>query len=235
MVAGLEALWSFQQTDLEVDRFEAQLKSSKRRQMLLKLRAFLKEQQDAMSKLEGELEQLEGRVEQLKAQNQLRNNELGEMLAKADALGDDAQAVRALLTDARHLAELFSRSEHDLERMKNQTQALDKQRRDIHSRFTKAKSEYDRVKAEYDEELAQSSGELETLRAARESKKADIPAALMDEYLSVKKRKIPPMALLANEQCMGCNMGLPVAMLETRRSDRILECENCGRILFIQK
>lgn len=233
MVAGLEALWIFQQADLEVDRFEAQLKGSKRRQLLLKLRTFLKEQQDAMAKVEGEVAQLEQRVEQIQEQNQARGAELEEMLQSASGLGEEARAVRDLLTDARHLAELFARSEHDLERMQRQIQNLEKQRKDINSRFSKAKGEYDRVKAEYDDELAQSADKLEQLRSARDEKREGIPNELMERYQAVKKRKIPPVAIRSNDQCLGCNMGLPAVFLETKISEQIIECENCGRILYV--
>ena len=41
------------------------------------------------------------------------------------------------------------------------------------------------------------------------------------------------MAKLVNGQCSGCFMSLPSAtLLEIRNGERIVECDNCGRILF---
>ena len=41
------------------------------------------------------------------------------------------------------------------------------------------------------------------------------------------------MAKLINGQCSGCFMSLPSAtLLDIRSGDRIVECDNCGRILY---
>ena len=48
----LDLLWKYQQADVEVDRYENEMRNDPDRQKLLKHRAFLVEQQNAMKKLE---------------------------------------------------------------------------------------------------------------------------------------------------------------------------------------
>ena len=42
-----------------------------------------------------------------------------------------------------------------------------------------------------------------------------------------------PIARVINSKCGGCNMSLPMVMLKKiATTDGIVECENCGRILY---
>ena len=44
------------------------------------------------------------------------------------------------------------------------------------------------------------------------------------------------MARLIDGQCSGCFMSLPSAtLLELKEGNRIVECDNCGRILYIEE
>jgi predicted nucleic acid-binding Zn-ribbon protein len=41
------------------------------------------------------------------------------------------------------------------------------------------------------------------------------------------------MAKVENKQCGGCNMSLPMVVIKrVQGSDSIVECDNCGRILY---
>ena len=52
----LDLLWKYQQADVEVDKYENEMRNDADRQKLLKHRTFLVEQQNTMKKLENELE-----------------------------------------------------------------------------------------------------------------------------------------------------------------------------------
>ncbi|MFR4008262.1 MAG: zinc ribbon domain-containing protein [Christensenellales bacterium] len=57
--------------------------------------------------------------------------------------------------------------------------------------------------------------------------------ALLAQYQAIKKNRANPVALVENEQCQGCNMSLPSLTLSRLRDGKeIVECENCGRILY---
>ena len=57
---------------------------------------------------------------------------------------------------------------------------------------------------------------------------------LLARYHEIKKRITPPLARLINNQCSGCNMSLPSAVLSrvTSANGEIVECESCGRLLI---
>ncbi len=60
-----EALRKYQEADIELERYEKEMRSSKNRKELLRLREFLLEQQNALKKIEGDVEVMGDRAEAL--------------------------------------------------------------------------------------------------------------------------------------------------------------------------
>ena len=56
---------------------------------------------------------------------------------------------------------------------------------------------------------------------------------MMDLTKAVKQHSMPPLAMLSGDQCGGCRMSLPSAVLRSVRSGKPVECESCGRILYM--
>ncbi len=71
------------------------------------------------------------------------------------------------------------------------------------------------------------------MRDRTEQEAGKLDPQLLAKYRSIKQHCTPPMAKLVNGQCSGCFMSLPSAtLLEIRNGSRIVECDNCGRILY---
>ena len=64
----LDALWQYQQAELEADKLENKLKSTPARQKLNKLFNFLKEQQNAIAGIQKTLDSRQQAVDKLQAQ-----------------------------------------------------------------------------------------------------------------------------------------------------------------------
>ena len=74
---------------------------------------------------------------------------------------------------------------------------------------------------------------LKAMRARTEQESKKVDSKLLEKYHNIKQHCTPPMAKLINGQCSGCFMSLPSAtLLDIRSGDRIVECDNCGRILY---
>ncbi|MPN37753.1 hypothetical protein SDC9_185274 [bioreactor metagenome] len=56
---------------------------------------------------------------------------------------------------------------------------------------------------------------------------------LLKRYAAVKSHHAVPMAMVEQEQCSGCRMSLPMVVVrKVTAGDGLVECENCGRILY---
>ena len=233
----LDQLWQFMQVDMEADRFENKMRQSENRQKLLKQRTFLMDQQTNMKKLESEIAVMQDRLEAIRDEadrlDKLLAAAAAEIEANPPATAEDANK-RA--ESVQKLVDSLSRYEQELQKLRKDSETKDRQQKEIRVRAAKTKIEYDQLKQVYDTEFKKDSAQLQKLRADIEKEAAKVEPKLLERYHSIKQHCTPPMARLIDGQCSGCFMSLPSAtLLELKEGNRIVECDNCGRILYIEE
>ena len=233
----LDQLWQFMQVDMEADRFENKMRQSENRQKLLKQRTFLMDQQTNMKKLESEIAVMQDRLEAIRDEadrlDKLLVAAAAEIEANPPATAEDADK-RA--ESVQKLVDSLSRYEQELQKLRKDSETKDRQQKEIRVRAAKTKIEYDQLKQVYDTEFKKDSAQLQKLRADIEKEAAKVEPKLLERYHSIKQHCTPPMARLIDGQCSGCFMSLPSAtLLELKEGNRIVECDNCGRILYIEE
>ena len=230
----LDTLWKFMQVDMEADKFEAKMRQSENRQKLIKARDFLKDQQANMKKLENDVAVMQDRLEAVedeaarleKVLDGLTEEFNNNVPTNAEDAQKQADAVQKLL-------DTLQRYEAELAKMRKDADTKDRQQKEIRVRAAKTKIEFDQLKLEYDKEFKADTAKLQEMRANTDQEARKVDAALLAKYRSIKQHCTPPMARLVNGQCSGCFMSLPSAtLLDIRNGDRIVECDNCGRILY---
>ena len=233
----LEMLWLYQQVDMEVERFERKMRQNPNRQQLLKHRDFIMEQQNIVKKVEADVAMMSDRVEAL-------SDEVKRLLASVKALSEqfennppqDVEETRKQLESAQKLAETIARYEGEIQKLRKDSEARDKQQHDARLRAAKARQEYEKIKPIYDKEYKEQSTELEKLRVQANEAAKGIDEAYLEKYKAIKKHVFPPMTRLSGDLCGGCNMSLPAAVLsQIHTGAATVECENCGRIILIEK
>ena len=233
----LDQLWQFMQVDMEADRFENKMRQSENRQKLLKQRTFLMDQQTNMKKLESEIAVMQDRLEAIRDEadrlDKLLAAAAAEIEANPPATAEDADK-RA--ESVQKLVDSLSRYEQELQKLRKDSETKDRQQKEIRVRAAKTKIEYVQLKQVYDTEFKKDSAQLQKLRADIEKEAAKVEPKLLERYRSIKQHCTPPMARLIDGQCSGCFMSLPSAtLLELKEGNRIVECDNCGRILYIEE
>lgn len=230
----LDTLWQFMQVDMEADGFETKMRQSSNRQKLIKARDFLKDQQANMKKLENDVAVMQDRLEAVKDEADRLEKVLGNLTeeiaanppANVEEANKQAESVQKLL-------DTLSRYEQELAKMRKDADVKDRQQKEIRVRAAKTKQEFDQLKVEYDKEFKADTVTLQKMRAHTDQEAKKVDPGLLEKYKSIKQHCTPPMAKLINGQCSGCFMSLPSAtLLEIRDGKRIVECDNCGRILY---
>ena len=222
----LDALWQYQQAELEADKLENKLKSTPARQKLNKLFNFLKEQQNAIAGIQKTLDSRQQAVDKLQAQiDELAHKyelELGEFKIM---LNDDECTAEEMTESRRSGERIMKKAEAAKRELYDAMAQIEKsaaEYKETYAKAAKAKKEYDAARSECEQEAA----------AADEAAKA-VDAELLARYKRIKGRYAVPMAKVENNQCSGCNMSLPTSTVKrVATGEGIVECENCGRILY---
>ena len=230
----LDKLWQFMQVDMEADRFEAKIRQSEKRQTLIKQRNFLMEQQSNMKKLEGDVAAMADRLEAVKDEAERLSKLLDQQLADIkNNPPKTAEEADAKAQEIQKLNESLNRYEQELSKMHKDAENRDRQQHDIRVRAARAKADYDKLKPEYDVESKKDAATLKQMRERTEQEAKKIDEKLLEKYKTIKQHCTPPMAKLIDGQCSGCFMSLPSAtLLALKEGDRIVCCDNCGRILY---
>ena len=230
----LDTLWQFMQVDMEADNFETKMRQSANRQKLIKQRDFLKDQQANMKKLENDVAVMQDRLEAVQDEAERLEKVLANLSEEISANPpQNVEEAQKQAESVQKLLDTLSRYEQELQKMRKDADVKDRQQKEIRVRAAKTKQEFDQLKVVYDKEFKEDTAKLQKMRARSEEESKKIEPRLLDKYKSIKQHCTPPMAKLINGQCSGCFMSLPSAtLLEIRNGERIVECDNCGRILF---
>ena len=87
-----------------------------------------------------------------------------------------------------------------------------------------------------EEETARINGKLQEWEKKREEKVAHIPAELLSRYERIRRgRNGLGLVLVKNNACQGCFMELPPQVIsEIKLGQRLIVCENCNRLLYLE-
>lgn len=231
---NLDALWNYMQFDLEADKFGSDMRQSPKRQLLLKDRNFLKEQQTNIVKIENDVSTMNDRMEAIRDEVERLNKLLAEQRARLESEPPKtAEEIEERVTAIEKVLESMKHYEQELSKMRKDADARDRQQKEIRVRAAKTKAEYDAVKLEYDKEYADDTVKLKNLRARAEAEEKKTDPADLEKYKSIKAHVTPPMAKMMNNQCSDCFMALPLGTLRDLKSgEHMVTCDNCGRILY---
>jgi len=74
---------------------------------------------------------------------------------------------------------------------------------------------------------------LSDLKHKRQLLSANIDPQAIEFYQELKKQKRQAVAKVEQGICCGCRISLPTTELQRARSDSMVQCSSCGRILFL--
>ena len=231
-----ELLWQYQQVDMELDQYEREMRNNSNRKELLKHRDFLLEQQNVLKKIETDVEIMSDRMEALADEITRLNGSVSEATANFEAnRPQDLEEAKKQIASIQKLIATISRYEAELAKMRKDSEARDRQQREVRVRAAKARAEFDRIKVIYDEEYKAASGKLEELKAKVTKEAQGIEPALLEKYKAIKRHAAMPITRLHDDRCGGCNKQLSAADKDkVRRGLPYVECENCGRIILVK-
>ena len=236
-VRKMEALWAYQEAEVAKNAVENEIRTTPARIQLNKLHKQLKSQQTVIAKLsedieayEQQLAKLSDHVSKLEARLQVESAEL--VTIKQDD-ESTAEEMTELKGDIERLNREVSQGVREAKTLLGEIEKASEEYQTTARAANKAKKEYDTLRVTCEEERVSRQGELDRHDQNLEKLSKTVDPALLERYNQVKLHHAVPIAKIVNSKCGGCNMSLPMVMLKKiATTDGIVECENCGRILF---
>lgn len=233
----LEYLLMYQKADLKKQQLENAVRTTESRQKLNKITKILREQQAALQRLTDEAEGQKNALAKLVAQQESLAHELelnhSEMVTLEGDEEVTAEELTEFRTDVERLSREMSRLEKDVKGLLDQLEKTTEEFQKARSLGGRAKKEYDRLKAVCEVEKTESAADIAVATKEMDTVERQVDPAFLTRYKKARIHHTTPVVPVVNEKCSGCNMSLPMAVIKKLNGqDAIMECENCGRILY---
>ena len=98
-----------------------------------------------------------------------------------------------------------------------------------------ARTQYEEFGKKYNELKTAKSAEMEKIKKELLSLEKEVDAKLLERYKAKRAMKIFPIVYeVKGKICEVCNMELSLAELSKLKAGAIIDCEQCGRLLFVR-
>lgn len=231
------ALLVYQDADLEKQQIENDIRTTANRIKLNKLAKFIKQQQATLNKLNEDIESFNASLARHNTQYTALLDRLDLETSEFETLKGDEECTSEEMTEFRHDIEKLQREANNLEKeIKQLFRTLDEavaEFQKTRQQGSKAKKEYDQLKIVCQKEKDDASIDLLAADRKMEELEKRVNPSLMAKYKRVRQHYGTPVVEVRGGKCSGCNMSLPsLAIRKLVGEDMILECENCGRLLY---
>jgi uncharacterized protein len=233
----VQLLWEYQQVDMQAANVEKKLRGSPTRKKLMQARDYIVDSQNLMKKMEADAGEMRISYDSIKQKNDILVADLSSLIEYiADSDKDTSmQELERMRKEASEIQGNLNKQERDLQAIIERLGKIEANVNKIAVNAPKAKKDYTELKQVYDTEAAAISAETAPFKQKMQTLEAAINPKLMLRYMNIKKTRINPLAPVRNSRCTGCNMELPsVTLKKVVETGTLLECENCGRLLFIE-
>ncbi len=232
MIEQIKKLLEYQEADLAVDAAEKQVKSCKERKTANAMKQRFEIAVEERKKLIGARDAAEKELQNIA-------NEIDKLssLAQIDRAKDapeESDAIAKLIAEIDKLISSLKKAEEKIAKIDSLVAENEKKINEYATIANKAKDEFNINKAGYDKIKQEAKPEIDRLKTIRDEKAAAVDKALFDKYQKLKANKIIPTAPLQNSRCGGCHMEMPSFTVSNAVKNGYCECENCGRITYIE-
>ena len=232
----MDALLKYQEADIRYDKIETALKGSAASKRLAKVRQFLEEQKRVLMKMNAAVDERRAIIRSTSERFDVyekRYQEGAEKFEKADKENPDEVGKFSRYFD--QLAARIASERREFTQLVNALEKEEKLLSDMRIRIAKARKEYDELKATVEKERADAKDELAAAKAQCDALAQDVDPKLLEAYQSIRRNHPVVVVEVVDNKCSGCNMELPAVAARKLREHELVECDNCGRILYIKE
>lgn len=236
MMNKLERLWKLEEHNLSLDRYLKEIDS---------LNEELKEQVDEIEvkDIEKRIDILNNNASIMKESILKYENTLAQCEYNIETL--DNKLYKENITDIKQLEYLSQEKDQMKEKLKTtETEmiAYMEEEEIIKKKLIENEALLDKLKNNSKYEYNEIEKNLKSLdeQIKKEEKlmseiTENLGDVLLSEYNKIRERKKRPIVIIKDNTCLGCNMMLPVYQLEDLKDgNKIINCESCGRILYLK-
>lgn len=228
----IQKLIEYQKADKELKDIETILSGSEERKKAVSARKYLDGVTDSVNKLDDKASSLSAEYS-VAVELQAKLKEQEEEIAKALESAETETEINYLVKKAEELLGKIKNINSGIAKISNEIQTIMKEYATIRKSYKVAKDQYNENGAKYKELKASFDDKKKKIEDELEVLKKDVDPVLMAKYLTKRANKMYPIVFeVSGKVCGACNMELSMAELSKLKAGEIIECDQCGRMLY---
>lgn len=230
-----QEILNYQKKEKELIDLERSLSQSDERRKLVKARNFLSDVDKNIKDMDDKAQTLNANFASLKAKIEKLSAELEEYNALLNKSADEAE-INYFVKKVAKLDDELSSAENEAAKIIADVKALLIAFDDYKKKVRSAKDEFEEYKTKYDALKKSRQSDFDKIRGELSEIEKTIPSSDKDVfsmYKKVREKKIYPAIVAVNgNNCGGCRMELSMNMMSKLNEKHVIECEECGRIIY---
>lgn len=231
----IEELLIYQEADAKLRKIETELSNSDARKKAITAKKYLEGVEANVDNLDARAAKLMDVYEKaLLEQDKFKEFEAEVESAVKEA--DNSSEVSYLIKKADEVVAKIKALSAKINKLAEEIQSVVKEYMNIKSTTKVMQAQYAENGKKYNELKASVKEEKEKIEKELESLKKKVEPALMERYLKKRAAKIYPVIYEAGDNmCGACNMELPMSDMTRLKNGEVIECSQCGRLVYKKK
>ena len=232
-----EKLIEYQIEDKKLKAIEDQLRGSEEYRKYATAKKFLSTVNDSKAQIEDRAKSLLSTMDDISERYRKLLEEKNEFDDATNA--EEEGTVTFLKKKSQELATRFSSLEAELDSLKKNMDEILRQYRKLSATTKEMITQRDENKKKYEELSKSKEAEKTEITKKLEEIAKDVPAEYMAKYKEKRKdNKFPivyEVVVAKDTHCSACGTELSKLQVSQLKKDKMIECENCHRLIFIKE
>ena len=227
----MKEMLKYQELELRKRKIENEIAQSDERKNASLMQQQLKEYQSKIVELNKKSEKVSSSYTEMKKLYEKMANSLQNAVNNVDKA--DSNQINELINSCSQIMQNLSKMDKEIANISRQiTQTLSEYDTIMKNART-AKGKLINYRDAYNKKKESLEPELEKINKSLKSQEKLVDKNLLQKYLAKHNEKVPVFVREQNGRCSGCRMEIAGSKMNVLRANKFIECENCGRIIYI--
>lgn len=231
-MSQIEQLLMYQKKDAELLKIEQEIAGSEERKKYMQTQSYLKKASDKLDKLEGQSQAILARLDNLNS----RYAEVTETLKDFEHLDELVEGGADLSFYQRNVLQILDKIKtlkQEINTLITIAKEATEEYQSLKKKVIAAQKQYPELHAAYQEFKKSKQDETDRISAELEKLSENIEPEILKKYQTKRSERIfPILCEIKAERCSKCGIELSIADKEKIAAGKVVECENCHRILY---
>ena len=229
----MKDILEYQEIDLAIKRIENEIHNSESRKKAAEMQNLLRTLQDQLIKLDDQAKSINEKFEKIDSNLRAGEAKFKQINDKANtAVGGKAEELVENAKSMQNILQVLEKEATGLYKLAND---LAKELEIVMKNAKIAKKNLIYYREQYDNLRKSHENELKSLQVRLQNQEKKVDKKLLSKYqLKQTGRSTKVFVPLVAGRCGGCHMEIAASGMSKLENEKFLECENCGRIIYME-